>query len=95
MESQLADAQNFRGPVDMNLRTMASLILLLIMTGCASVGEEEHVTPKTLRVMTFNLEDVRTEDLSRMDHPRLKSAAATIQELRPDILLLNEIACLF
>ncbi|QXD17243.1 endonuclease/exonuclease/phosphatase family protein [Rhodocaloribacter litoris] len=46
----------------------------------------------TVRVATFNLEDVRTEDLRRPDHPRLKRLAAQIQRRRPDILLLNEIA---
>jgi len=42
--------------------------------------------------MTYNLEDVRTDDLLRKDHPRLRAAARVIQRLRPDIILLNEIA---
>jgi endonuclease/exonuclease/phosphatase family metal-dependent hydrolase len=42
--------------------------------------------------MTFNLEDVRTDDLQRPDHPRLLRAAAVIRRLQPDIVLLNEIA---
>ncbi len=41
--------------------------------------------------MTYNIEDVRTNDLRRDDHPRLQRAAARIQHLAPDILLLNEI----
>lgn len=44
-----------------------------------------------VRVMTYNIEDVRTRDLKRTDHPRLTRAAARIQNLAPDILLINEI----
>ena len=44
----------------------------------------------TIRVMTYNIEDVRTRDLLRPDHPRLRRAAAVIQHLRPDVLLVNE-----
>lgn len=45
-----------------------------------------------LRVATFNLHDVRTTDLLTPDQPRLKRLAAAIQEVRPTIILLNEIA---
>jgi len=47
--------------------------------------------PDTLRIATYNIEDVRTGDLQNPDNPRLKKAAAVIQRLRPDILLVNEI----
>jgi endonuclease/exonuclease/phosphatase family metal-dependent hydrolase len=40
--------------------------------------------------MTYNIEDVRTADLKRSDHPRLVRAAARIQSLSPDVLLINE-----
>jgi len=40
--------------------------------------------------MTYNIEDVRTADLRRSDHPRLRRAAARIQHLAPDVLLINE-----
>lgn len=40
--------------------------------------------------MAYNIEDVRTADLRRADHPRLQRAAARIQHLRPDVLLVNE-----
>lgn len=40
--------------------------------------------------MTYNVEDVRTADLRDPEHPRLQKAAARIQHLRPDILLINE-----
>jgi endonuclease/exonuclease/phosphatase family metal-dependent hydrolase len=40
--------------------------------------------------MTYNVEDIRTQDLKRTDHPRLRRAAARIQALAPDVLLVNE-----
>jgi len=45
-----------------------------------------------IRVATFNVEDIRTEDLKNPGHPRLKRIAEIIQRLRPDIILINEIA---
>jgi len=45
----------------------------------------------TLRVATFNVEDVRTTDLRSGDSPRLRALAEVIQRLRPNIILLNEI----
>ncbi len=46
----------------------------------------------TLRVATFNIWDVRTGDLKRSDQPRVRAIAETIQRLRPNVILLNEIA---
>lgn len=48
--------------------------------------------PVTLRVATFNVEDVRTTDLQDPEHPRLKQIAEVIQRVRPNIILLNELA---
>lgn len=45
-----------------------------------------------LRVATFNVQDVRTADLDDPDHPRLRRLAEVIQRLRPNVILLNEIA---
>jgi hypothetical protein len=42
--------------------------------------------------MEFNVEDIRTTDLLDPEHPRLRQAAAIIQTLRPDVLLLSEVA---
>ena len=42
------------------------------------------------RLATYNIEDVRTADLKNPAHPRLTAAAALIQHLRPDVLLINE-----
>ncbi len=45
---------------------------------------------EVLRIATFNIEDVRTVDVLDADQPRLKQAAAFIQSVRPDILLVAE-----
>ena len=42
--------------------------------------------------MTYNIEDVRTADVKRSDHPRLLEAASRLQSLRPDVLLINELS---
>lgn len=70
-------------------------VLLLLGLCLAGTGRPLLAGPAdtlTLRVATYNLEDVRTDDLARADHPRLQALAAEIQRLRPDVLLLNEIA---
>lgn len=46
----------------------------------------------SIRIATYNLGDVRTDDIARPDHPRLTRLAQTIQRLRPTVILLNEIA---
>ncbi len=48
--------------------------------------------PVTIRVATFNLEDVRTDDLKDAANARLKALAEVIQRVRPNVILLNEIA---
>lgn len=67
----------------------AALIVLLVVVGC---DRPDETPPESIRVATFNLEDVRTDDLRRSDHPRLQSAARILQRIRPDIVLLNEVA---
>ena len=60
---------------------------LLALGGCSSSPE----SPEPIRVMSYNVEDIRTSDLKRADHARMQRAAAIIQHLQPDILLLQEI----
>lgn len=76
--------------------TSITVALFCLYAGCSSPdsthGSRLETTADTLRVMTFNLEDVRSADLRFSDNQRLISAAVTIQHLHPDILLLNEIA---
>jgi endonuclease/exonuclease/phosphatase family metal-dependent hydrolase len=64
--------------------------MLVLLTGCASMADETSAPSDSTRVMTYNIEDVRTADLQNPDNPRLQKAAAVIQHLRPDILLINE-----
>jgi endonuclease/exonuclease/phosphatase family metal-dependent hydrolase len=59
----------------------------VLLAGCTPEAE-----PVTIRVATYNLEDVRTTDLRDPAQPRLQAAAAILQQLRPDVVLLNEIA---
>lgn len=73
-----------------------AFLLVAVMTGsgllgCAPAESQEEDGGEALRVMTYNIEDVRTQDLRRDDHPRLQRAAARIQALAPDVLLVNEI----
>ncbi|MEZ6243438.1 MAG: endonuclease/exonuclease/phosphatase family protein [Phycisphaerales bacterium] len=45
-----------------------------------------------IRVATFNLEDVRTAELLDPSNERLRRLAEVIQRIRPNVILLNEIA---
>lgn len=60
-----------------------------VLLAAASAHAQEAVV---LRVATFNIEDVRTPDLKNPDQPRLKRLAEIIQRVRPNVILLNEIA---
>lgn len=73
-----------------------ALVLLAFLTmHCTHAGEPEH--PATVRFATFNvsLHGARAgEVLERLADPaweKARLAAATLQEERPDVLLLNEI----
>ncbi|MCA9298471.1 MAG: hypothetical protein KDA28_05355, partial [Phycisphaerales bacterium] len=61
-------------------------VLLASLASIASAG------PVAVRFATFNVEDVRTADLRDPSNPRLRQIAEVIQRLRPNVLLLNEIA---
>ncbi len=65
----------------------ACVVLCLVF---GSACGTKSPAPDPVRVMTYNIEDVRTQDLRRDDHPRLQRAAGRIQALAPDILLVNE-----
>lgn len=45
-----------------------------------------------VRVATFNVEDLRTDDLKNPDQPRVRAIVETIQRVRPTIVFVNEIA---
>jgi len=67
----------------------ARRIFVLLLSAAASLIARAE--PATLRIATFNIEDVRTEHLSGPEDPKLREIAAIIQSIRPDILFLNEI----
>jgi len=67
---------------------LLGLSVVGLLAGCAAPDDEAS---RTVRFMTYNIEDVRTSDVKRQDHPRLERAAARVQSLRPDVLLVNEL----
>ncbi|HCT46460.1 MAG TPA: hypothetical protein DF699_14740, partial [Phycisphaerales bacterium] len=68
------------------------LIVLFVLACSISAAKASETQPVALRIATFNIEDVRDEDLNGADNERLQAIAAVIQRLRPNIILLNEIA---
>ncbi len=71
---------------------MHILCLVLTVSLASSWGNANESQPIALRIATFNIEDVRSTDLDNADNPRLRQLAAIIQRLRPNILLLSEMA---
>jgi hypothetical protein len=57
----------------------------------AAPASDAPIGDVTLRIATFNIEDVRTADVINGDNPRLKRIAGVIGAIRPSIILLNEI----
>jgi len=73
------------------LVTGTILALLVGLLGCETEPESPaERSDESYRFMAYNIEDIRTADLRSGDHPRLTDAAALIQDLRPDVLLINE-----
>ncbi len=72
---------------------IAQRMIVLLITACSfSALNAGETRPTALRIATFNIEDVRTNNLDDADHARLKAFASIIQRLRPNVILLNEIA---
>ena len=68
------------------------LTILIILSLSAPLHAASQSAPIALRIATFNIQDVRSTDLDTPDNPRLKHIAAIIQRIRPNILLLSELA---
>lgn len=64
-------------------------LLMILMLWAASAAAAQDVT---IRVATFNVADLRTSELSDAGSPRAKRLAEVIQRLRPNVILINEIA---
>lgn len=50
-----------------------------------------HEGPVALRVATFNIEDLRTDELKGQPSDRVRRAVEIIQRIRPNIIFINEI----
>ncbi|MGD1914764.1 MAG: endonuclease/exonuclease/phosphatase family protein [Phycisphaerales bacterium] len=64
--------------------------LLVLATPVDAQERDDGAIP--IRVASFNIEDVSTTDLLAGDNPRLQRIAEVIQRLRPNVVLINEIA---
>jgi len=75
-------------------------LLAAIAPTCAAAGATEPDGPSeaggrgatVVRVAEFNVQDVRTPDLLNREHPRLKQIAGVLQRIRPNVVLISEIA---
>ena len=91
---RLQQVQTFDSPFLMSAdskywwSSITIVVLLFLLTGCEKPEPRSGLS--IVRVMTYNIEDVRTQNVRRTDHPRLQRAAARIQALAPEILLVNE-----
>ena len=65
-------------------------LLVLFFVFIVHCGEI-HAQDVVIRVMTFNIEDVRHSDAEASGNARLERIAEVIQRVRPNIVLLNEI----
>ena len=74
---------------------LISNLMLLGVIGCGTQSEMEDTMPEpepfALRVATFNIEDLRTEEVSDPESRRARAAAAVIQQIAPDVVLVNEL----
>jgi hypothetical protein len=72
------------------------LLAALAFVGSAAVAQPpapsaEAAQPVTIRVATFNIEDLRTDELVEPVSDRVKQAAEIVQRIRPTIILINEL----
>jgi endonuclease/exonuclease/phosphatase family metal-dependent hydrolase len=83
------------------MRIAASLAVLLLVPLSLACGDPETIErgrageaeeDLVLKVATFNIEDLRTAELEDPTQLRPRKVAAILQQIRPDILLINEIA---
>lgn len=70
----------------------AALLCTQVGPGSSQASPAPADGPVTIRVATYNVEDVRTEDLENPTQPRLKRLAENIQRIRPNVILVAELA---
>ncbi len=71
---------------------LVTFILLSALVQPEHMGSPPRGTPVTLRVATFNVQDLRTADLTPKPSARAKAIVSIIRAVRPNIILLNEVA---
>ncbi|RMH13854.1 MAG: endonuclease/exonuclease/phosphatase family protein [Planctomycetota bacterium] len=71
---------------------MRKLLAVVCGMGMSLGAWAQNAEPMALRVATFNILDVRPSDVQDGTQPRLRQLAETIQRIRPNVILLNEIA---
>jgi len=69
-----------------------SFVMCLRGAFAAAAGPAVEGAAVTLRVATFNVQDLRTTDLHPVPSARAKAIVSIIREVRPNIILLNEVA---
>lgn len=77
------------------LATAAALAIALFTQPSlaqATGDDDTSAQPMALRVATFNIEDLRTGELVEPVSDRVTQAAEIIQRIKPNIILINEIA---
>lgn len=79
-------------PVVVWMALVFHLVGSSLALGAARGGVVEPAGPVTIRVATFNLGDVRTAELKDPTNARVRALAEVIQRVRPNVILLNEIA---
>jgi len=74
---------------------LVSSLIVSSAIACGAPQEVEKPMPESasfdLRVATFNIEDLRTEEVSDPESQRARDAAAVIQQIRPDVVLISEL----
>lgn len=69
----------------------------LVMLAVVPAGTSGEAAGPSLRVATFNVKELSRAKLDEVDalgrgrHPQVRAAAAIVQHVRPDVLVLNEI----
>jgi len=74
-------------------RALAAALAVCVLS-LPALGQDNASAPQSiaLRVATFNIEDLRTAELKGEPSDRVRAAAEIIQRIRPNVILINEIA---
>lgn len=75
----------------MRRTTMILSAFLALAATMTTIAHAADPAPVAIRVATFNIEDLRTEELIPPYSDRARRAAEVIQRIRPNVILINEI----